>query len=255
MDGEADELEGWSFLSELGCQKSVETRQPNLASHDIGNGLANLDVANCNLAERLEVAGYAVFDNAAGDAWARGVREEISALVAEGALTPSMNKLASRRDSLTGAVTDGHTLPKTGVYELDVCVNGEVRAPSVLRRCHHIQQLWQHGGPCVAQALSTACPKLRLTAIDTIKLQYSDGSGGCFPMHYDTSSAHSRREVRLRVLRSRTQPADTLRLGAGDSNPIPQPSVGARRRGRAPIVSVSPGLGRRRTAHGSARRV
>lgn len=39
-------------------------------------------------------------------------------------------------------------------------------------------------------------PELKLkNRLDTIKLQYNEGIGGCFPMHYDTSFNHSHREI------------------------------------------------------------
>ena len=114
---------------------------------------------------------------------------------AGGLLRPSLNKLATAKDGATGAVLSGHELPKRGVHELDLVVNGEVRAEGALSMTPAIEHLLRVEGPRLAAQLSEACPCLRLTGIDTIKLQYNEGIGGCFPMHYDTSSQHSRREV------------------------------------------------------------
>ena len=81
-----------------------------------------------------------VFDNAAGPAYCSTVRDEIMMLFEAGLLTPSKNKLATSRHA-DGSVADGHELPKIGVFELDVVVNGEASAFTLggHRRAHHAQ--------------------------------------------------------------------------------------------------------------------
>jgi hypothetical protein len=81
------------------------------------------------------------------------------------------------------------------VYELDVCVDGEVREAWVLKQCPYIRSFWERDGPLLAAAMSRAFPWLRITGVDTIKLQVNEGGGGCFPMHYDTNTARSTREI------------------------------------------------------------
>lgn len=42
--------------------------------------------------------------------------------------------------------------------------------------------------------LNELCPELKLKSID-IKVQYNDGNGGCFPMHFDTTPQVSQRQL------------------------------------------------------------
>jgi len=216
---ESDELDGWQFTpppcsgagsedqdagdaggaggaaegssSSSGHSTSSPSQQQGA---EVSCGLAHLPVQPQSLTERLETSGFVVFDNAAGPAYCATVRQEIMTLFEAGLLQPSKNKLATRRHS-DGTVADGHELPKIGVFELDLVVNGEVRAEHVLGMAPCINKFWLEDGPKLVRRLTTACPTLALSGIDTIKLQYNNGSGGCFPMHYDTSSSHSEREM------------------------------------------------------------
>ena len=43
------------------------------------------------------------------------------------------------------------------------------------------------------KSLNDAAPWLQLSHLDTMKLQYNEGVGGCFPMHKDSTSATGRR--------------------------------------------------------------
>ena len=43
----------------------------------------------------------------------------------------------------------------------------------------------------------SVCGGLLLTGVDQLKLQYNEGVGGCFPMHYDTTGDRSRRALTL----------------------------------------------------------
>ena len=97
-----DELEGWNFVSESAASRrafrdasgahaavdispSHSLRQGDGGeSHppptSCGSRLDRLDVATHKLRDRLEMAGYAVFDHAASDKYCEGVRREIMGL-------------------------------------------------------------------------------------------------------------------------------------------------------------------------------
>ena len=62
-----------------------------------------------------------------------------------------------------------------GVHELDVVVDGVVRAPSALDAAPLLKQFYLVDGPALARRLSAACPSLQLAGLDTIKLQWNEG--------------------------------------------------------------------------------
>ena len=180
---EEDEV-SWPAPSESARQKGDDA---------VSCGLTQLPIEPQSLSERLETCGFVAFDNAAGVEYCSAVRQEIMLLFEAGMLGPSKNKLATKR-SETGTVSDGHELPKIGVFELDLVVNGEVCAPHALSIAPCINKFWLEDGQKLVDSLTAACPILELRGIDQIKVQYNNGSGGCFPMHYDSSN-HSEREM------------------------------------------------------------
>eukprot|EP01050_Picozoa_sp_SAG11_P002532 SAG11_NODE_129_length_15500_cov_16.145250_19_plen_131_part_00 len=84
---------------------------------------------------------------------------------------------------------------KHGIFELDMVLAGKVVAPAALAQCGAISEFVSTHGPALVSRLNSACPQLRLTGVDTVKAQLNTGGGGCFPMHYDTSSVISNRAV------------------------------------------------------------
>ena len=175
---EADALEGWSFVPPAGAQLVPEQPaapraaavEEELGGEGVECLLDRLPLAEGSLTKRLETCGFAVFDHAAGAVFADACRGEVLALYRKGLLGPSRNKLATAKGE-GGVVTAGHELPKRGVFELDLVVNGEVREPAALRQCPAIEQLLRIEGPGLAARISAAYPRLQLTGIDTIKLQ------------------------------------------------------------------------------------
>lgn len=143
-----------------------------------GNTLGELPLAQGSLVDRLETAGFACFDGAAGPGYCEAVRSEIEVLHEIGLLVESKNKLTTARNP-DGTSAKGHELPKVGVHELDLVVNGEVRAPHALAMSPCINQFYTVEGPALAARLTEACPSLNLVGVDTIKLQYNAGEGGC----------------------------------------------------------------------------
>jgi hypothetical protein len=68
-------------------------------------------------------------------------------------LQPSLNKLTTARTA-EGAPAAGATLPKRGVWELDVVVNGEIRSPAALAMSPCVKQFLEHDGDLLAAQLS-----------------------------------------------------------------------------------------------------
>eukprot|EP00041_Stephanoeca_diplocostata_P014044 m.252131 g.252131 ORF g.252131 m.252131 type:complete len:674 (-) comp19555_c0_seq1:426-2447(-) len=189
----ADVIEGWDFPRE--CDRDSSSSASATTDTMVPCGLSSIPVSHNSLTDSLESCGFVVFDNAAGSQYANALRKEILDLFRDGSLQPSLNKLATARDA-SGVVSSGHELQKSGVWELDVVVNGEVRAPWVFKKAPCVSQFFHRDGPQLARLLTRGHPQLKLLdTVDTIKLQYNEGIGGCFPMHYDTSSAHSQREI------------------------------------------------------------
>uniref|UniRef100_A0A7S1UDT5 Fe2OG dioxygenase domain-containing protein n=1 Tax=Phaeomonas parva TaxID=124430 RepID=A0A7S1UDT5_9STRA len=111
-------------------------------------------------------------------------------------LVPSRNKLTAARDE-KGRITAGFVRRKPGVHELDLVLEGAVVAPQALAICPSIQRFHEELAPKLIDVLHAVHPELRITVVDTIKVQLNEGVGGCFPMHYDTSGAHSRRTLTM----------------------------------------------------------
>ena len=126
--------------------------------------------------ERLETVGFVCFDGAASPLYCSTIRSEIELLHENGLLVASKNKLTTARND-DGTTATGHELSKVGVYELDLVVNGELRAPHAVAMSPCINQFYTVDGPELVAKLTKAYPALNLTGIDTIKLQYNAGEG------------------------------------------------------------------------------
>lgn len=162
--------------------------------------LASLDLSS--LDEHLRVRGFrellpdmSAAASAAYAAFTSQLRADVEACMAAGSLLPSQNRLATRRHE--GRVVDGKVLAKTGVWELDVVLEGRVVRQDVLDRCPAIAAFHESYGESLVARLNDACGSLKLTNVDTIKLQCNEGAGGCFPMHYDTRGSQSRRGLTM----------------------------------------------------------
>jgi len=148
------------------------------------------------LKEHLELRGFRELLGGARAGYCRAVRDEIEELFAGGFLVPSRNKLTAARDE-KGRITAGFVRRKPGVHELDLVLEGAVVAPQALAICPSIQRFHEELAPKLIDVLHAVHPELRITVVDTIKVQLNEGVGGCFPMHYDTSGAHSRRTLTM----------------------------------------------------------
>jgi hypothetical protein len=99
------------------CPRAVYRSTPHSCQHSSGVSASAKPVADISHLPTQDV-----------------VRSEIELLHDIGLLEPSKNKLTTSRNS-DGSSAAGHELPKKGVFELDLVVNGEVRAPHALVRC------------------------------------------------------------------------------------------------------------------------
>lgn len=170
------------------------------------------------LSDALSEAGFAVADNAASGAWCADVRRDIRGLHALNLLQRSLNRVATARADGAGGAAEGHLCEKKGIHELDILLNGALAAPEALDAAPALRAWlgdslqWREGGNeadavgerpardgsgcgALMAALNAAAPWLGLTHLDTLKVQYNEGVGGCFPMHFDTTPAISRRTL------------------------------------------------------------
>ena len=153
-----------------------------------------------SLSQQLEETGWAVCSDAASPAFCAAVRAEICSLHSTGQLSASLNRVATERGS-NATDGDGHLCAKHGVYELDVLLDGAVVAPAALKASPALtawlgaSRLGSDAGcgcsELVAQ-LNLAAPWLALRSLDTLKVQFNTGEGGCFPYHIDTTDRSQR---------------------------------------------------------------
>ena len=143
---------------------------------------------NCvaNLAEH----GYAVVDGMFGGAWATGFRDEIVWLHEQGIMRPNETQFHS--------VSQGHTtkrFTKPNIFELDL---HHAAARRLVPMFDDLFKRFQPPHADLVRALHAHAPSLKLAesaASTTIKLQYNQGSGGCFPLHYDNPGRPNKRKI------------------------------------------------------------
>ena len=159
--------------------------------------LGACELQGCDtLSAALHEDGYWLCDGAASAAFCALLRSEVGALASAGLLRPSLNRVATQRSG--SAVLAGEVCVKRGVSELDLVLQGEEQAccAEALALAPTLRE-WLRDGGCAAllARLQAAAPTLRLTALDTCKLQLNDGQGGCFPLHFDTTAETSQRRL------------------------------------------------------------
>eukprot|EP01047_Picozoa_sp_COSAG01_P024536 COSAG01_NODE_1520_length_10029_cov_26.551374_2_plen_276_part_00 len=181
------------------------------------------------LASDLQETGYAVCDNVATGEVCAALRSELAALGSRGWLQPASLRLrtagpsmglpcTSSRPVRRGEDSEGVECAKAGVNELSVVLGGEVVEPQALVSCCPTIRAWLRGRASAADdgdggvgeratmmrplldALNAAAPWLQLTHLDTMKLQYNEGVGGCFPMHSDSTEVTGRRVTAILYL-------------------------------------------------------
>eukprot|EP00040_Diaphanoeca_grandis_P031222 m.186404 g.186404 ORF g.186404 m.186404 type:complete len:438 (-) comp32267_c0_seq1:216-1529(-) len=136
--------------------------------------------------------GFVVVDSVFGDDWAGAFRSEMGWLARNNLLQPNETQFASRN-------IDGTLLPqrfvKPHIYELDLHVESMRKLVPEFNSL--FERLVSRTSELVT-ALHKHMPELKLnphTNGMTIKLQYNDGKGGCFPIHYDNPGRPNNRVV------------------------------------------------------------
>jgi hypothetical protein len=149
-------------------------------------GLEGIKLDADDLTTRMETIGFAYIDNAASLEWCEAIRAEIDLLFELAAMSCSQNRIATQRGG-EGVEMQGAIVNKQGVFELDILANGKLLKPEAMQVATTLSNFYEKKIGLLVKKLNQACPTLMLTGLDSIKLQYNSGVGGCFPIHYDTS--------------------------------------------------------------------
>jgi hypothetical protein len=146
--------------------------------------------------QALDQVGFAVLDGAFGYEFCDVIRDEITALFDADMLRASGNKLHG-----TAIGDDGqrvqHVLMKPQVLERDIVLNGKVVFEEAWSLAPSLKHFYEHQSGALVDALNRLYPNLSLRGINQIKVQLNRGDGGCFPLHYDTTTKTSDRELTL----------------------------------------------------------
>eukprot|EP00729_Bicosta_minor_P020180 gene20180-16799_t len=138
-------------------------------------------------AKEFESQGYTVIDGLFGDSWASAFRSEIQWLAKHQVLRPNETQFTDTKATTTGGSSSSsaastpaarqlrHTKPH--IHELDL--HHAVARKLVPEFNALFERFWLAKG----------------TKAVTVKLQYNDGGGGCFPLHYDNPGRPNNRVV------------------------------------------------------------
>ncbi|GIL47056.1 hypothetical protein Vafri_3886 [Volvox africanus] len=131
------------------------------------------------VAQHLNNHGYAVVDGVFGRDMARQLRSEVLHLYEQGLMHKNCTHLV--KDNATSLVEKSH------IHEAELTLDSGIQAAAPL--CAAL-----NSDRTLATLLSLFLPQLTLDS-QAIKLQYNAGSGGCFPMHYDSDEQLDGRRV------------------------------------------------------------
>lgn len=131
------------------------------------------------VAEHLNVNGYAVVDGIFGPELTAQLRAEVVRLYETGLMHKNCTNLV--RDNATSLVEKAH------IHEAELTLDSGVQSAAPL--CASL-----HRDRTLATLLSLFLPQLTLDA-QAIKLQYNAGGGGCFPIHTDSDELLDGRRV------------------------------------------------------------
>mmetsp|Transcript_11984 Transcript_11984/g.44526 ORF Transcript_11984/g.44526 Transcript_11984/m.44526 type:complete len:353 (-) Transcript_11984:207-1265(-) len=137
-------------------------------------------ILTAHRAEELVTQGYVIVDGAFGPSLAMQMRREVLQVHEEGLMEENCVMFGSQR----------HVKPF--IFEADLFA-AERRAA-----CATLGDLWEEGATEMAARLNEKVPTLALgeTREDiVVKLQLNEGSGGCFPWHYDNPGPPNKRKV------------------------------------------------------------
>ena len=124
-----------------------------------------------------------MIDNLYEASFLSGVREDIKHMNKHGMMKCSGNNVKVRGPS--GDIYS-HALNKPGILECDVILNGS-HTINVSDCGDSVSSFCNSHGDKLIEELQTMLPSLSLLKIDQLKMQYNEGNGSCFPMHFDTA--------------------------------------------------------------------
>eukprot|EP00038_Savillea_parva_P010379 m.189906 g.189906 ORF g.189906 m.189906 type:complete len:366 (+) comp17887_c0_seq1:180-1277(+) len=192
---------GWNFLREP-CGHSAATRTghaatpttpgleaPPHAMHVLPEPAPGTLAAavSASVVSCLERDGYVVIDGALDSATASGLRTELLELQTAGLLRPNQTAF--------GHPPRRFTKPHVYEYDLHAAV-GPRPDPVAAGMLGRYTRLFHHACTELVDRLNYLCPGLSLVRGPrgiVVKLQYNDGGGGCFPLHYDNPGPPNRR--------------------------------------------------------------
>ena len=166
-----------------------------------------------DVCEHLRTRGYAVVDGALGDDLARTLRDELRSLVdTPGAMRPNATVLVQRDATVQ--------LEKSGIFEAEVHALGE----DILATIPTFRALAEDRSMLTLLNVMLPPPSPpRQLHHQSVKLQLNRGSGGCFPLHFDSDAAlDGRRVTALTYLNPDWTPGDGGELVL---YPFPEPPV------------------------------
>uniref|UniRef100_A0A6B2L9B7 Fe2OG dioxygenase domain-containing protein n=1 Tax=Arcella intermedia TaxID=1963864 RepID=A0A6B2L9B7_9EUKA len=154
-------------------------------------------------AEEFLKVGFTVIDNAFPVDFCMKLKSEIDSLYKSGLLYLNKTYLEGKMEN---KFTYSNAVAKPNIYELDLVsiikkdkeaplpLATEEKAYAVESRCAipHLRALYRE--PALLDLWNEHLPTLGLDWMD-LKVQYNKGEGACFPMHFDTTPAVSRRQV------------------------------------------------------------
>ncbi|PNH11299.1 NifU-like protein 4, mitochondrial, partial [Tetrabaena socialis] len=123
--------------------------------------------------------GYAVVDGVFGRDMARRLRSEVVDLYERGLMHKNCTHLVKNNTTAL--------LEKSQIHEAELTLDSDIQSAAPL--CSSL-----NSDHTLATMLSLLMPQLALDG-QAIKLQYNAGSGGCFPLHYDSDEQLDGRRV------------------------------------------------------------
>mmetsp|Transcript_32252 Transcript_32252/g.51412 ORF Transcript_32252/g.51412 Transcript_32252/m.51412 type:complete len:321 (-) Transcript_32252:3656-4618(-) len=149
-------------------------------------GARQLELLENGLAEFIENDGFVCLDDFFQPGHAQKLRDEIVRLNESGRMVANSVQFT---DSTNGKVV---VVEKPGIYEADL-FDEKFRDFEPMEM---FRKVFGEQGEALVQALSTvgyAQGLVRGTRGRVVKLQYNDGTGGCFPLHYDNPGKPNKR--------------------------------------------------------------
>jgi len=135
-----------------------------------------------DVCKTLDEKSYVVIDNALGEQFCGALRAELQWLAAQNLMQKNQTQFTT---------PDGpKQFSKPGIFEMDLH-HEEVR-----QRVPEFDALWS--SEHLSRTLNAALPELNLghgVSHQTVKLQWNDGAGGCFPWHYDNPGPPNNRAI------------------------------------------------------------